>query len=32
MVPLGTLGAGESAEIIGFRRVQGSGGPLSCHH
>ncbi|KZK73853.1 MAG: hypothetical protein A3K90_03400 [Pelodictyon luteolum] len=32
MVPLGTLGAGESAEIIGFRRVQGGGGPLSCHH
>ncbi|TCD47102.1 ferrous iron transport protein A [Chlorobium sp. N1] len=30
MVPLGVLGAGESAQIVGFRRREGGGGPLSC--
>lgn len=30
MVPLGVLGAGESAEIVGFRRRAHGGGALSC--
>jgi len=30
MVPLGVLGAGESAEIVGFRRHAHGGGGLSC--
>ncbi|WP_244924400.1 FeoA family protein [Chlorobium phaeovibrioides] len=32
IVPLGMLHTGESAEIIGFRRAQGGGGPLSCNN
>jgi len=32
IVQLGMLKTGESAEIIGFRRAQGRGGPLSCNH
>lgn len=31
MVPLGTLGTGELAEIVGFRRTESAcRGPLSC--